>query len=51
MEHKEEAGGRLLMTGQTRGALEVFMKEFGQPAFRLEQLLDWVFNKRICRRG
>ena len=47
MEHKEEAGGRLLMTGQTRGALEVFMKEFGQPAFRLEQLLDWVFKKRV----
>jgi 23S rRNA (adenine2503-C2)-methyltransferase len=37
----------VLITGQGREALEKFMREFGQPAFRLEQLLDWIFKKRV----
>lgn len=47
MRQNETGDGRVLITGQGREALEKFMREFGQPAFRLEQLLDWIFKKRV----
>src|SRR4051812_48820543 len=32
---------------QTQGQLEARFKEWGQPAYRVAQLLDWIYQRRV----
>ncbi len=35
------------LTGVTRDELRALLAEWGEPAYRAEQILDWVFRKRV----
>jgi len=41
------AGPRPSIFGETLAQLESSMAEWGQPAFRARQVLDWVYRKRV----
>ena len=40
---------KLALTGQTRSSLVELFESFGEPTYRVDQVLDWVWKKRASR--